>query len=112
MMLRAFLVAALTVATVSIGPAQGADPTLDGSRLRPPRREPQLGFWQVRDVQMRLSRMGYPVGEVDGTLGPRTRTAVRGFQQHRGFRPSGHLDQQTLAALDVATGPATSGASR
>jgi len=103
MKMRALLIAALTAVTASIAPAWGADPILEGSRQRPARREPPLGFWQVRDVQMRLSRMGYPVGEVDGTLGPRTRTAVRGFQQHRGLRSSGHLDPQTLAALDVAS---------
>jgi peptidoglycan hydrolase-like protein with peptidoglycan-binding domain len=108
MSMRGVLVAAIAAAMVATATAHG--PSADGSRAA--RRELRLGFWQVRDVQMRLARMGYPVGEVDGTLGPRTRTALRGFQQHRGFRPSGRLDPQTLAALDVATSSATSGASR
>ena len=101
-MKQALVVAVLMAAMASIALAQGG-------RSRVGRREAHLGFWQIRDVQMRLSRLGYAVGEVDGALGPRTRTALRGFQEHRGFRPSGHLDPQTRAALDVTTGSATSG---
>jgi peptidoglycan hydrolase-like protein with peptidoglycan-binding domain len=67
-----------------------------------------------RGTQMRLARLGYPVGDVDGELGPRTRSAVQHFQEHRGFRPTGRLDPQTLAALDIdtSTSGATSGSPR
>jgi len=35
---------------------------------------------QLKEVQMALARLGYPVGEIDGLIGPRTRTAWSEFK--------------------------------
>ena len=43
----------------------------------------------VREVQAELQRRGYDVGPVDGRLGPRTRTAIRQYQQQNGLPADG-----------------------
>jgi peptidoglycan hydrolase-like protein with peptidoglycan-binding domain len=45
-----------------------------------------------RQVQEALHRLGYYKGPVDGILGPRTRAAIRRFQQQDiGSKATGHL---------------------
>ena len=58
----------------------------------------------IRNVQQALVDQGYQVGPVDGRMGPKTRDALRDFQQKQGMKANGRLDQQTLAALGVETG--------
>jgi len=57
----------------------------------------------VRDVQQALQDKGFEVGPIDGIMGPRTRNALREFQQRQGLRGAGQLNQETLAALNVNT---------
>ena len=35
----------------------------------------------VREVQIRLKRLGYYHGSIDGVMGPRTRSAIRAYQR-------------------------------
>ncbi|MDR5866590.1 lytic murein transglycosylase [Halomonas koreensis] len=62
-----------------------------------PREEPALRHDQVRELQQRLARRGYPVGAVDGLLGPDTRRGLRAFQRELGVTPDGFA---TLALLE------------
>ncbi len=55
----------------------------------------------IRSVQQNLNDHGYNAGPVDGIMGPRTRGALKEFQQANGLNEDGRLDQQTLAALGV-----------
>jgi hypothetical protein len=55
----------------------------------------------VRSAQEALERNGLSVGPIDGILGPRTRSALRDFQQQQGLARSGQLDPETLRALDI-----------
>jgi hypothetical protein len=55
----------------------------------------------VRQVQERLQAMGFNPGTLDGTLGPQTQQALRGFQHTKGVLPTGDLDEHTLHALGV-----------
>ena len=55
----------------------------------------------IRSVQQNLNDHGYNAGPVDGIMGPRTRAALKEFQQANGLKEDGRLDQQTLAALGV-----------
>jgi hypothetical protein len=72
---------------------------------------------EIREVQMALVREGFDVGEVDGVMGPRTTEALIAFQRRHGFQATGHIDEQTFAALRVNAGgnvggnnpPATTG---
>ena len=59
----------------------------------------------VRNAQQALERKGLSVGPLDGILGPRTRAALREYQQQQGLTPSGQLDTPTLRALDMVDRP-------
>jgi peptidoglycan hydrolase-like protein with peptidoglycan-binding domain len=62
----------------------------------------QLSQSELQNVQQQLQQQGfYKNAQVDGKWGPHTRRAVRSFQHAKGLPASGHLDQQTLAALGV-----------
>lgn len=56
----------------------------------------------VRTAQYRLYQRGLPVGPIDGVVGPRTREAVRQFQQRVDLPADGALTLQTLAQLTDA----------
>jgi len=55
----------------------------------------------VRLAQLALNDRGYDAGNIDGSLGPNTASAVRRFQQGQGFPQTGALDAHTLSALGV-----------
>ena len=68
---------------------------------------------QVRQVQQKLNDIGYHAGSVDGILGPQTKSALRRFQQARNLDTTGHIDSNTLAALNrEPMGHPTSGVGR
>lgn len=54
---------------------------------------------QNRDVQSSLNAFGFPVGTVDGSLGKRSRAAIRNYQGYMGYPSTGQLtdfERQTL----------------
>jgi peptidoglycan hydrolase-like protein with peptidoglycan-binding domain len=60
----------------------------------------------LTDVQTRLNRWGFPVGKVDGVLGPHTKQAVKYFQEACNLGPHlavdgipGELTQAAIACL-------------
>ena len=55
----------------------------------------------VKQAQEKLSNMGKDVGTPDGQMNPKTEQALTAYQQENGLRPTGRLDQQTIAALDL-----------
>lgn len=55
--------------------------------------------WNVRQVQERLAELAYAVGDVDGIMGPRTRGALRTFQEQNGVPITGEIDLPTVTAL-------------
>lgn len=63
----------------------------------------------VQQIQTKLNEQGFDVGPVDGKFGPKTRQALRQFQQKQGIETTGQIDQQTLAALGVQEGSGSSG---
>jgi peptidoglycan hydrolase-like protein with peptidoglycan-binding domain len=65
----------------------------------------------IAGVQAALVNLGYDPGEIDGKDGPKTRAAVRAFQQATGIGVDGIAGPVTkralLAALDEAAAPQT-----
>lgn len=57
----------------------------------------------VREAQERLATFGYDPGPADGIIGPKTRSALRSFQEQAGLPVSGEADPQTLDALGIAS---------
>jgi N-acetylmuramoyl-L-alanine amidase len=54
----------------------------------------------VRTAQARLADLLYAPGSADGLMGPRTRGALRTFQEQHGLPITGVLDAHTLEVLD------------
>lgn len=53
----------------------------------------------IRDIQLKLSWLGYQPGPIDGVWGRRTSAALRHFQARRGLDADGIAGPMTLAAL-------------
>jgi membrane-bound lytic murein transglycosylase B len=56
----------------------------------------------VIDLQMRLARLGLFSDEVDGLLGPKTRSAVRLFQKQVGLPADGHATPDVVRRVQQA----------
>lgn len=54
---------------------------------------------RVADAQRRLSALGFYRGTTNGTLGPKTRSALSAYQGKVGLPATGQLDELTLYAL-------------
>jgi len=67
---------------------------------------------QVRQVQQQLTEKGYAVGPIDGVMGPRTRAALRSYQQQNNLSGATGLDQQTLESLGVQSSAGTTAGGR
>ena len=52
-----------------------------------------------KEIQLALKNAGFYKGTVDGRLGPRTREAVRSFQQANGLKVDGVVGRQTWEKL-------------
>jgi peptidoglycan hydrolase-like protein with peptidoglycan-binding domain len=55
----------------------------------------------VSQIQQALNDKGFDAGPVDGKAGPKTKSALKQFQQAQGISASGRLDGPTLVALGV-----------
>ena len=53
----------------------------------------------VRDAQLDLNALGYPVGRPDGMMGPHTRDELRRFQSASRLPATGRIDVATSQAL-------------
>ena len=64
-------------------------------------------------LQSRLTAHGFPVGVIDGVIGPKTIAALRAFQGARGLLVTAFADAATVAALrDSSTADAVAPADR
>ena len=62
-----------------------------------------VGAWgaDVFTLQLYLRELGFDL-QADGRFGPKTRDAVRAFQEQSGIRATGSVGPETLAALNEA----------
>ena len=61
----------------------------------------QLSSNEVRDLQQTLDTRGFSPGPIDGILGPRTKEAIREFQQANNLPATGAPTTETLSQLGV-----------
>ena len=64
-----------------------------------PRDERVLSLTERYELQQRLAYHGFDVGEPDGRVGTKTRTAIREFQLRAGLIPDGFASTQVLDHL-------------
>ena len=104
----AFVVCLLVVAGVAVTPAVAAGESLaavapqDTSAVEA---SLTLDHATRRLIQQRLRNEGFDPGTPDGLFGPRTRAAIREWQQSRGTSPTGHLNGAEAELLRTATAP-------
>ena len=60
---------------------------------------PHIRGDDVRDLQDRLTTLGFDGGRTDGIFGPQTENGVRDFQRNYGLPPDGIVAEQTVRAL-------------
>ncbi len=70
---------------------------------RDARHEP-LSRDNIKEIQAFLNRLGYDAGSEDGFAGPRTRTAIRNFQQEHSLPPDGYASLSLLKRLRKEAG--------
>jgi Putative peptidoglycan binding domain len=56
----------------------------------------------IANVQATLQQQGYYHGEVDGLIGPLTRSAIADYQRDHGLYTTSAIDQPTLQSLGMA----------
>jgi len=54
-----------------------------------------------REVQEALKAKGNDPGPIDGRMGPKTRAALKAFQESNGLKATGQLDNETAEKLGV-----------
>jgi lytic murein transglycosylase len=72
---------------------------LPGIQTPWPTDDPPLSRAERREVQERLIRAGYDIGDVDGIIGSRTREAVRDMQSRLGMEATGRAGGKLLQAM-------------
>jgi peptidoglycan hydrolase-like protein with peptidoglycan-binding domain len=73
---------------------------------------PKIDAEAVKEVQTRLQSLGYHLGSIDGSWGPRTRSALRDFQEQAQLPVTGSADEATMGRLMRDDAPAAVTASR
>jgi membrane-bound lytic murein transglycosylase B len=64
-----------------------------------PSRDRSLTMAQARDLQARLRKLGYDVGEIDGKIGEAGQSALRAYQEKHGLTPDGYPSLALLQRL-------------
>src|SRR5438067_2312137 len=55
----------------------------------------------IESAQQKLKDEGFYYGEINGVYGPAMEFSLRAYHSHFGLALTGHLDVETLAALDL-----------
>ncbi len=66
-----------------------------------PSAAPLLTTPQVKQLQAKLKKLGYDVGEIDGRAGDTLRSAVRAYQEKNGLTPDGYADTTLFTRLSA-----------
>jgi lytic murein transglycosylase len=70
-----------------------------GLAARWPTHDRTLTAAQVQRLQVKLKKMGYDVGEIDGKMGDALRAAVRAYQERSGLAPDGYASQALFSRV-------------
>ncbi len=59
---------------------------------------------EVKELQQKLTQLGYQLGQADGVYGKKTEDAVKRFQKNRGLKVDGIAGEKTIKELKRLTG--------
>ena len=63
-----------------------------------------LHIQRIRTTQTLLTDLGFDIGGVDGTTGPKTEEAIREFQKINGMPETGEISDELIQRLEIAAG--------
>jgi lytic murein transglycosylase len=66
-----------------------------------PTHDHPLTATQIQRLQVKLKKMGYEVGEIDGKIGDALRSAVRAYQERNGLKPDGYANQALFGRVSA-----------
>src|ERR1700722_13060040 len=56
---------------------------------------------QIQRLQLKLKKLGYDVGDIDGKIGDALRSAVRAYQERNNLTPDGYASQALLSRVSA-----------
>ncbi len=67
-----------------------------------PTHDRPLTIAQIQRLQVKLKKMGYDAGEIDGKIGDALRSAVRSYQERNGLAPDGYANQALFSRISAS----------
>jgi membrane-bound lytic murein transglycosylase B len=66
-----------------------------------PTHDRPLTLAQIQKLQVRLTKMGYDVGKIDGKIGDALRAAISAYQERNGLAPDGYASQTLFSRVSA-----------
>jgi len=93
--------AAAPTATTTPGPATATASATTTAKPMASHHHMAMHMSHVKAIQTALNSNGEQLA-VDGRWGPKSRAALKDFQQKNGLKPTGHADKATMEKLKVS----------
>ena len=90
-----------TAYALSVGLLGDAVTGSPGLAAQWPTHDRTLTAAQIQRLQLKLKKLGYEVGEIDGKIGDALRSAVRAYQAQNGLAPDGYANQALFSRVSA-----------
>ena len=97
----------LTPAVPAWAAEEKQTPPAKAEKMGEMEKKPEMGTMTTgktgnKEVQEALKAKGNDPGPIDGSMGPKTRAALKAFQEANGLKGTGQMDNQTSEKLGIA----------